>query len=61
MAPFSTAAIVAIGTELLTPDRVDTNSLFITARLNDIGIDVVGKYVVGDDPRDLEVDQGEGK
>ena len=54
MRPLTTAAIIAIGTELLTPDKVDTNSLYITARLNEIGIDVIGKCVVGDDPRDLE-------
>lgn len=54
MPAISTAVIIAIGTELLTPDRTDTNSLFLTARLNDIGIDVIGKCVVGDDPRDLE-------
>ena len=30
--------IIAIGSELLTPFRVDTNSLFITERLNEIGM-----------------------
>lgn len=54
MPPISTAIIIAIGTELLTPDRTDTNSLLVTARLNEIGVDVVGKCVVGDAPRDLE-------
>ena len=43
------AAIVAVGSELLTPLRVDTNSLAITERLNAIGIDVRFKAVVGDD------------
>jgi nicotinamide-nucleotide amidase len=47
--PLATAAIVAVGSELLTPSRVDTNSLFITGRLNELGIDVVMKAVVGDD------------
>jgi nicotinamide-nucleotide amidase len=42
------AAIIAVGSELLTPQRVDTNSLFITAVLNSIGIDVVFKAIVGD-------------
>src|SRR5262245_14505807 len=42
------AWIVAIGSELLTPFRVDTNSLAITERLNAVGIDVRLKFVVGD-------------
>ena len=48
MPPVRTAAILAVGSELLTPHRLDTNSLFLTARLNDIGIDVVSKSVIGD-------------
>ena len=47
------AEILAIGSELLTPFRTDSNSLFITARLNDLGISVVGKAVVGDRRDDL--------
>lgn len=43
-----TAAILAVGSELLTPHRLDTNSLYLTGRLNDIGIDVVWKGVIGD-------------
>jgi nicotinamide-nucleotide amidase len=43
------AEIIAVGSELLTPDRVDTNSLFLTARLNLLGIEVTRKTVVGDD------------
>jgi nicotinamide-nucleotide amidase len=46
------AEIIAVGSEMLTPDRVDTNSLFITERLNEVGIDVIAKTVVADD-RDL--------
>lgn len=42
------AEIVAVGSEMLTPERVDTNSLFLTAELNNLGIEVVSKYVVGD-------------
>jgi nicotinamide-nucleotide amidase len=42
------AAILAIGSELLTPFRTDTNSLAITAALNDLGIRVAWKAVVGD-------------
>ncbi len=48
-----TAEIVAVGSELLTPHRLDTNSLFLTGRLNDFGIDVRSKSVVGDDRADL--------
>ena len=47
------ACIVAVGTEMLTPFRVDTNSLFITERLNEIGIDVRLKLVAGDDVGEL--------
>jgi nicotinamide-nucleotide amidase len=49
----STAAIIAVGSELLTPTRFDTNSLFITEQLNAIGIDVLAKAVVGDDREEL--------
>ena len=47
------ACIVAVGSEMLTPFRVDTNSLFITERLNAIGYDVRLKAVVGDDVGEL--------
>src|SRR6185503_2580201 len=47
------ACIVAVGSEMLTPFRVDTNSLFITERLNAIGCDVRLKAVVGDDVGEL--------
>jgi nicotinamide-nucleotide amidase len=43
------ACIVAVGSEMLTPFRVDTNSLFVTERLNEIGYDVRLKAVVADD------------
>jgi nicotinamide-nucleotide amidase len=42
------AEIIAVGSELLTPDRLDTNSLFLTEELNKMGIEVVRKTVVGD-------------
>src|ERR1051325_4726242 len=42
------AEIIAIGSELLTPHRTDTNSLFLTEHLNRLGVDVVYKTVVGD-------------
>ena len=44
------AEIIAVGSELLTPDRLDTNSLFLTEELNKLGIEVIRKTVVGDDP-----------
>ncbi len=47
------ACIIAVGSEMLTPFRVDTNSLFITDRLNTIGFDVRVKTVVGDDVGEL--------
>jgi len=49
----SRACIIAVGSEMLTPFRVDTNSLFITDRLNTIGFDVRMKTVVGDDVGEL--------
>ena len=42
------AEIIAVGTELLTPSRVETNSLFITKKLNEFGLNVMRKFVVGD-------------
>lgn len=47
--PVRTAVILAVGSELLSPHRVDTNSLYLTGRLNELGIDVVTKSVVGDE------------
>src|SRR4051812_25064287 len=47
------ACIIAVGTEMLTPFRVDTNSLFITERLNEIGVDVRLKVVAGDDVEEV--------
>lgn len=49
----SKAEIIAVGTELLTPFRSDTNSLFLTAGLNEIGIVVRRKSIVADDGDDL--------
>lgn len=43
------AEIIAIGSEMLTPQRVDTNSLYLTAELNNLGVEVVAKAVIGDD------------
>jgi nicotinamide-nucleotide amidase len=43
------AEIIAIGSELLTPFRQDTNSLYLTEKLNQLGVEVIFKTVVGDD------------
>ena len=48
------AEIIAIGSELLTSNRTDTNSLWLTDKLNRVGIDVKLKTVVGDDDARLE-------
>ena len=42
------AEIIAVGSELLTPQRVDTNSLYLTDQLNALGVEVRRKLVVGD-------------
>ena len=47
------AEIIAIGSELLTPYRQDTNSLYLTEKLNQLGVEVVFKTVVGDNRRRL--------
>lgn len=47
------AEIIAIGSELLTPDRMDTNSLYLTGSLEARGIRVVAKTIVGDDLNDI--------
>lgn len=49
-----TAEIIAVGSELLTPTKVDTNSLWLTERLNEIGVEIELKTIVGDDPARLE-------
>ncbi len=47
------AEIIAVGSELLTPYRLDTNSLFLTSRLNQLGVEVSFKTIVGDRLADL--------
>jgi nicotinamide-nucleotide amidase len=42
------AEIIAVGSEMLTPHRTDTNSLFLTGGLNDLGVSVAFKTIVGD-------------
>jgi nicotinamide-nucleotide amidase len=47
------AEIIAIGSELLTPFNQDTNSLYLTEKLNQLGVEVGFKDVVGDNPDHL--------
>lgn len=47
------AEIIAVGSELLGTSRLDTNSLYVTERLSELGIEVKIKSVVGDDRNDL--------
>ena len=48
------AEIIAVGSELLTPEKTDTNSLWLTSKLNEIGVEVMLKTIVGDDEARLE-------
>ena len=43
------AEIIAVGSEMLTSQRLDTNSLFVTDQLNSLGVEVRRKLIVGDD------------
>jgi len=47
------AEIIAVGSEMLTPYRTDTNSLYLTEQLNLLGIEVTFKSIVGDDLKRL--------
>jgi len=47
------AEIIAIGSELLTPFRQDTNSLYLTEKLNQLGVEVIFKTIVGDNRHHL--------
>jgi nicotinamide-nucleotide amidase len=47
------AEIIAVGSELLTPYRQDTNSLYLTEQLNELGVEVRFKCIVGDDAEGL--------
>ena len=47
------AEIIAVGSEMLTPHRTDTNSLFLTEGLNDLGVSVAFKTVIGDNREHL--------
>jgi len=43
------AEIIAVGSEMLTSQRIDTNSLFLTDQLNSLGVEVRRKLIIGDD------------
>ncbi|MGA7340252.1 MAG: competence/damage-inducible protein A [Terracidiphilus sp.] len=45
--------IIAVGSEMLTPHRQDTNSLYLTGQLNQIGVKVAFKTIVGDRRKDI--------
>src|SRR5258708_20095824 len=47
------AETIAVGSEMLTPHRQDTNSLYLTDKLNELGVEVRFKSVVGDSTEDL--------
>ena len=47
------AEIIAVGSEMLTPNRQDTNSLYLTAGLNELGVSVAFKTIVGDNRHHL--------
>jgi len=47
------AEIIAVGSELLTPYRQDTNSLYLTEKLNELGVEVIFKAIVGDSRKNL--------
>jgi nicotinamide-nucleotide amidase len=51
--PIKTAAVIAVGSELLVTSRIDTNSLYLSGRLGALGIELRGKAVVGDDRAEL--------
>jgi nicotinamide-nucleotide amidase len=53
MADGLSAAIIAVGSELLTPHKTDTNSLYVTEVLNDLGIAVAFKAIAGDSRPEL--------
>jgi nicotinamide-nucleotide amidase len=43
------AEIIAVGSEMLTSQRIDTNSLYVTDQLNALGVEVRRKLIIGDD------------
>ena len=51
--PIRTAEIIAVGSELLGSTRLDTNSLYLSQKLESLGIELHVKEVVGDSRSDL--------
>jgi len=47
------AEIIAVGSEMLTSQRIDTNSLYIADQLNALGVEVRRKLIIGDDRASL--------
>ncbi len=45
--------IIAVGSELLTPYYQDTNSLYLTRQINDLGMSISLKTIAGDNLDDL--------
>jgi nicotinamide-nucleotide amidase len=52
-APLQKAEVIAIGSEMLSSTRVDTNSLYLADRLASLGIELRAKTVVGDNRREV--------
>ena len=49
------AAIISVGTELLMGEITNTNTVFLSQKLNDLGIDVLFHHTVGDNPGSLSL------
>lgn len=47
------SAIISVGTELLFGQITNTNSVFLSQQLNNLGVDVLYHYTVGDNPKRL--------
>ncbi|MBX9450128.1 MAG: CinA family nicotinamide mononucleotide deamidase-related protein [Taibaiella sp.] len=53
MKKISTAIIICIGDELLIGQTIDTNSAWIGMQLNQLGIQVIRKYIIADVPGEI--------
>lgn len=53
MKKINTAIIICIGDELLIGQTIDTNSAWIGMQLNQLGIQVVRKYIIADVPAEI--------
>lgn len=47
------SAILSVGTELLFGQITNSNSVFLSSQLNNLGVDVMYHYTVGDNPKRL--------